>query len=430
MEKSFIVQSVAVKIFTSIKNPETRECRCLFNDKINREGIMVVLTSSYQIITKTLLPFILLIAINPSHANQVIINEEIIINSERIYDQESLTLGEKGRFIIDENGLLIIKNSSINITISQYNSFFILAKAGKLILENCTLHVKTINIPVDSENAASCYLIRASKGRLLVNNNQFETESIHTIGFIKSGNWDDLAQTDHNTISNNIIHNFHGGVYLLNATDSLIKNNLFRFNSFGNIAILLGKNITIENNKILFPGRFSVGDGITLVSSMDIIIKNNQISNGSCYGIQIIGGGNIAIGDNTIVDGATYAIYISSNYQKLQINKKELTQFKLDNPLIINSDITISNNYLGQNRYAIAGDEVSNLTVNNNYIIQKFDDSYLRAFFTNNDILFKSLTNLIWENNFYKEAFTQVNGKNLDITKRLYEYPKHGGVII
>lgn len=218
-------------------------------------------------------------------------------------------------------------------------------------------------------------------------------------------------------------------MYLLNATDSLIKNNLFKFNSFGNIAIS-GKNITIENNKILFPGRFSVGDGVTLFSSKDIVIKNNHISNGSCYGIQIIGGEDITIEDNTIVDGVTYAIYISSGYQALKTSKKELTQVKLDHPLIINSDITIVNNYLGQNRWAIAGDEVSNLTVNNNYVIQKFDDSYSRAFFTNNDILFKSLTNLIWENNFYKEAFTQVNGKNLDITKRLYEYPKHGGVVI
>ena len=348
------------------------------------------MTSIRYIFTKNRMFFIMLmftIFINDSHTNQVIIKNEQLINSERIYDNQSLLLLEGGRFIIDEDGLLIIKNSHIDITVSQSNSFFVLAKAGKLILENSDIQVRTQSIPANSQQSAAYYLIRSKNGTLIINKNKFKSESIHTIGLMEAREELSLSseiESTHYVISSNTIQNFHGGIYFIKTATGLIENNSFEFTSFGNIVILGSNNFTIRNNKILFPGRFSVGDGITLASSKNITIENNQISNGSCYGIQLIGCQDIKITNNTIVDGITYAVYISSTAQELQIDKKQQAQFIIDNPLIVNSNIVIDHNYLGQNRYAIAGDEVSYLNVQNNHIVQKFNRDDLRAFWTNN----------------------------------------------
>lgn len=370
-----------------------------------------------------------LVMINHSHANEVILNSELIITTEKIYDQQSLIVHEHGRFVIEGNGLLVIKNSRVDVTLSQANPFFILAKQGKLILENSTFRVRTTNIPGRQRQEATAYLVSAKKAQLQVSNNQFYAESIHTVGLIKIGDWDGKVHSQDHMINNNYINNFHGGLYLFNVSNSTISHNMFKFNSLGSINVS-GEHVSVDNNRILFSGRFDIGDGILVLPSKNIKIEHNQISNGSCYGMQVIGGEYVEINDNTIVDGITYAIYISSDFNKLNLSQQQIAMLELTNAPVRNEHIIIANNYLGQNRYALAGDEVSNLKAHDNYIVQRFDDAATRTFFTNNDILFKRLINLTWKNNFYKEAFTQVNGDNLDITKRLYVYPTRGGVII
>jgi hypothetical protein len=95
-----------------------------------------------------------------------------------------------------------------------------------------------------------------------------------------------------------------------------------------------------------------------------------------------------------------------------------------------NTNITVTNNYLSQNRYGFAAQGVDSLFVANNFFIQAFDNSQDRIFWTNNANLIVDVTSLTWTNNFYKEAYSQdVPGDNSK-SNALVVFPTTGGVLL
>ena len=66
---------------------------------------------------------------------------------------------------------------------------------------------------------------------------------------------------------------------------------------------------------------------------------------------------------------------------------------------VVNGNITITNNYISQNRYGFAADNVDGLKVRNNVFIQRFNDKQTRKFWTNNDILIQNTKRINWGKN-------------------------------
>jgi hypothetical protein len=62
--------------------------------------------------------------------------------------------------------------------------------------------------------------------------------------------------------------------------------------------------------------------------------------------------------------------------------------------------------------------------------IQRFTDTSLRQFWTNNDNILPNVNSLTWVDNLYKEAFTQVNGGDNTSSLTFVTFPAHGGVYI
>lgn len=210
-------------------------------------------------------------------------------------------------------------------------------------------------------------------------------------------------------ITDNFIDNLHGGILLRNTHHALIRNNRFQRTSSSNIFIIEGTDTLIEKNTILFAGNNNVGDSIDVVNSDHINLFQNYIASDSCYSIVISGSKNIIIHQNKILGGITYAIYLTP---------------------ALNTNVTVTNNYFLQNRYGLAGKSIDGLIVKNNLFVQRFRDNASRQFWTNNDLLFRDTANLTWQNNFYKEAYSQdMNGNNKQASK-LVEFPLHGGVVL
>jgi hypothetical protein len=105
-----------------------------------------------------------------------------------------------------------------------------------------------------------------------------------------------------------------------------------------------------------------------------------------------------------------------------------LAKHKMRNSLT--STITVSNNFMSQNRYGLAGMDISGLTVINNTFIQRFSDDASRKFWTDNNILLKNVTGLSWSNNIYKEAYAQIIGANDPNTDMIVPFPVSGGITL
>jgi len=362
------------------------------------------------------------------YSNPIVIEGNHIINSTVIYDDVDLdmSINTGGRFTINDFGHLTIKNSRIKVIISPKNPFFIYMENGNLNLENSTIQVISKDIPARPRVIAFYNLINNVKGNLFITNNIFNVNLTYTVGLIKSSI---DFNTQNHIVKKNTITNFHGGITLLNTNKSHIEDNILRQVSYGAIFVS-GQDLNILNNNIFFPGNFDVGDGILLINSKNVLISENKIFNSSCYGIQIINSSEIKLMSNTIVDGITYAIYLSSDLKNAVISKVLKEKFLLSMKNTLNNKITIAYNYLSQNRYGITAQNSSELSVHDNFFIQRFDDAYTRKFWTDNTILLENTTNLIWFNNLYKEAYSQVNGDtNLDNNKFVV-FPKMGGVIL
>ncbi len=362
--------------------------------------------------------------INHAFANVVITGNQNI-NTATTYNNTTLDMSN-GRFTINTGGTLTIQNSTINVTISPSNPFFTAMTNGSLVMNNNIVNV-TVSGITPNPNSQSLYpIMPIQQGSVNLNGNTFTTDTDFTVSLLQTN----VPATTNFSITNNTIKHFHGGLYLNNSSNATVSGNTFWNVSFSNI-YNSGQLNNFNNNIFYFPGNLRLGDAIDLINATGVNIQNNIISSSSNYGIYIMGGQNISIDNNKIVDGLSYGISIpTSSLQK--VNNKSLAQLlsKKKLTLLSNSNIVINNNYISLNRYGLSGGVINQLIVTGNTFIQRFSDSSIRQYWTNNDILLPSASNVTWANNLYKEAFTQdVPGDNSNALS-FVTFPQHGGVFI
>jgi len=367
--------------------------------------------------------FFLLFFIHHGYAETLIINGATKINTHIVYQNVILDMSN-GYFIIAPDGYLEIKDSQIKGTMFPDN-FYLFDIEGNLRFENNILHLNSENILPKPNNISNYFLFHVTRGIAKIVNNQFFMETPYTVGFFLT---DEKYKTTH-LFDHNLIFQFHGGIFLANSDNTIIKNNIFTKVSLSNILNIKCHNNVLEKNKILFSGYHTVGDAIDIFQSDTINIKNNFIASDYCYSIVISDSKNLLIDQNQILDGITYGISIepfSNVYNRFGdlFNRWDVPYENINQ----NENIKIQNNYLAQNRYGLTATNVTGLTVVNNVFIQKFENTSDRKFWTNNEILLNNVTRLLWENNKYKEAFSQdISDSNKDAFQ-LVLFPSIGGV--
>jgi len=358
----------------------------------------------------------------------IIINGNHNINTPTTYSNVTLDMSN-GRFTVNTGGALNIQNSTINVTISPTNPFFTTLTNGSLMMHNNTVNVSVNGIASNPNTPSMNPLINIQQGTVDLSGNNFAVSTPFTVSALQTQN----TTTSGFNIVNNTFSQFHGGLYLNNSNSATVTGNMFTSVSFASIWHS-GNLSTFNKNIILFPGNLNTGDAIDIVNANADNINNNTISSGVNYGIFVMGGQNISIDNNQISDGLSYGIFIQTPSSLMAEKHKYLSKllFKPNVKIhfISNKNISITNNYLTQNRYGLAGGVVDQLIVTGNTFIQRFSDSSVRQYWTNNDILLPFASNLIWVNNFYKEAFAQdMPGDNTKCLE-FVTFPAHGGVFI
>ena len=154
------------------------------------------------------------------------------------------------------------------------------------------------------------------------------------------------------------------------------------------------------------------------------------MASGSWYLLVIAGSSNIEITNNHFTGGITYGIFITPTIKVINEYYEFLNQL-LKNPLTvenISQNIKVERNYLSLNRFGLAATKVNDLNVKNNFFIQKFSNAKNRMHWTDNKILIRDGTQVIWENNLYKEAYDQSNLSTPYLEKKFVPFPEIGGV--
>jgi hypothetical protein len=358
----------------------------------------------------------------------VTIAPNTVIDTSTSYTNTSLDM-TNGNFIVKKGATLTIENCNITGTISPNNPNLIAVQLGSLNLSNNQINITATMIPPTPTVEASFYAMRLERASANLTGNTISVDQQYSVGLLTSSV---ILPSKNIVISGNTINNFHGVFYLLNATNSIMENNTLKMNSAGHF-VIVGSQAQIKNNSIYFAGLNQLGDAVDVINSDDVTISGNTIYTPTSEGIGIALSDNVVIDNNVITGGNAYGIYIYSN-NELRNGKNSIGQIyhKLDKKLLkfaMTSHITISNNFLSQNRYAIAGSNINTLSATGNYFSQRFPTATARQFWTDNNILLKNVTSLTWTNNFYKEAFTQVNGEdngNVDFIP----FPESGGVVL
>jgi len=350
-----------------------------------------------------------------------------VITTPTVYSNATLDLSH-GAFLITKNATLTIVNSSIKGTLSPENPRLFTVSDGGLTLSDSHIDVTSENISPSPRTPPQYSVISVLRGQLSLSDNEFSTNRLFTAGLLVTGS----SPTSGMNIIRNVITNFHGGILLMNSSNDIISDNTFSNVSSGNIYIRYGHNIALSKNTILFSGNNDVGDSFDIIDSDSINITDNHIFSGTCYSIFIMRSRNIFIGQNSVSGGITYAVFISDSPNLDNLQKTYLLGMERLFPGAPasqgNRNITITQNYLSQNRFGLAATSVHSLTVTDNQFIQRFDDAQSRKFWTNNDVLLKNILNLKWKDNLYKEAFTQdATGSNHD-SFTFIPYPEHNGI--
>lgn len=364
---------------------------------------------------------------NLCSAKTITIKDRIIIDKPTKFSNVTLNLTHNGGFTIQKNGSLDIENSNVDVIVSPTMPNFIHLSGGDLTLKNNIIRVTTNDINPTPQTQSLFQLLLIDQGTLSVTGNDASVDTPFTVGFLLTNQ---NFTTDGFNITNNIFKKFHGGLYLIHSNHAQVSNNTFANVSFANIFNMSNNNI-FKNNIFSFPGSFNPGDTIDVFNSNDITIDGNFIESASSTGIVIIGSQNILIDNNRINDGLSYAIALETTAGYTTRNKylsQLLRKYKVKT--IGNSNITITNNSISQNRFGLSAEDGDNLIVKNNIFIQKFSDSATRQFWTNNDILLAEATNITWIDNLYKEAFTQENQGDNSQSLLFVSFPAHGGVIL
>ncbi len=362
-------------------------------------------------------------------AKTIVLNGKTIINQPTSYENVDLDLSN-GYFHIIDNATLKIKNSEIKGTISASNPYFINVSNGNVILENNIFNVQTRDIESTPKKSPYYKVIHVKQGKLSMIGNDFSIDKPFTVALLMT----ERIPTSDFIIKNNKVYNFHGGFMLSNTSNAFVAGNLLSNVSVTNLFTLNGHENTFTNNIILFSGNNNIGNGVDIIDSDNVLLNKNYISFGSCYSVVILRSRNILIDNNRIIGGITHAIYITSTIGLTDsFNTPFIVLDYEDNKkpeTYQNKNITITNNYFGQNRFGIAAINVNNLYVKGNVFIQRFTNNNSRQFWTNTDNLFNDVINLTWENNIYKEAFVQSIKESNNISLKYVSYPSRGGVIL
>lgn len=370
--------------------------------------------------------FSLLLISNSVFAGVIKIEPNTVVSSAVKYHNVTLDMS-KGSFIIQDNGSLTIKNSVINGTLSLQNPLLINVANGNLDLDNTQVNIQTKNLPQHPQTQSLQNMIQVGQGSVVLHNNTFSIDNPFTAGLlITSAN---IPTTGFN-ITGNTFNRFHGVLYLITSDNSVITGNTFNQNSYGHI-VIFGNQSLIDSNSIYFSGNYNQGNSIDIVDSNNITIKNNFLFTPTCHGIYVINSSNMVINHNRITGGITYAMNLFTNPESMKEHDNYLLPFRNIKALnhVGSTNISVTHNYMSQNRYGIAATDISNLTINDNTFIQRFSDDASRQFWTNNNVLLQNVSNLTWGNNLYKEAYTQeINGDNSK-SSQFVPYPQSGGVV-
>lgn len=379
-----------------------------------------------------LIGILLLSVTKMAYAETIVIYPNTVVSFSKTYTNVTLDLS-KGSFIIKNNAKLTIKNCNIIGTLSIDNPILFNVDTGTLDISNTQANITTLNLPEHPTTQSLQYVITMNQGKLYLNSNTFKIDKSFTAGFaITNAN----IPTTGFQITNNIFEKFHGVLYLLASDNALISDNMFGNNSYGHI-VLISNNSSILRNTIAFSGNDHLGNSMDIIDSSSINIRDNLLLTPTCHGIYVLNSHNLLIDSNRIFGGITYAMNIYT-YAETPSNeniktdndyiKVLLSTYKLKNT--ISNNITITNNFMSQNRYGIAASDVDGLVVSNNYFIQRFTDSDSRKFWTDNSNLLKNVTNLTWSNNLYKEAYTQAISGDNSQSNKFVVFPQTGGVVL
>lgn len=361
---------------------------------------------------------------NICHAQTIIIHPNTVISHSKTYNNAVLDM-TNGSFIVTNNATLTLNNSVVTGHISNNNPTLITVDKGSLSINNTQMNVKAIGIQPHATTQSLHYVIQMAAGNLTLTNNKFQIDEAFTVGFLMTS---PSIPTTGFKIINNKFEKFHGVLYLISTDNAQVSGNTLTRNSYGNI-VMIGSNSTIIGNTIYFSGSNRLGDGIDVIDSNDIIIRKNFIYTPTCRGIYLFNSRNITVDQNKIFGGITYAMNIVS-FPETVTSDNQIAEIIKNHPMknLTSANITITNNFMSQNRYGIAANDTDQLTVNNNIFIQRFDDNDARKFWTDNSVLLKNITNLIWTNNIYKEAYTQEDGGDNSKSEQFVIFPQTGGV--
>jgi len=367
-------------------------------------------------------------------ATTVIIKPNTAISASKKYSGVTLDM-TSGSFNVTNGAILTLENCQVTGTLSNDNPVLFNIENGQLQMQNNTVSVRTFGLDPHPLTQSLQYVVQVNMGSVNLNGNRFSIDQPFTAGMLVTTS---PTPTTGLAIVSNKFDGFHGVLYLINSSDAVVTDNVLTKNSFGNI-VLLGDNGQILRNTIAFSGNNHLGNSMDIFNSDGVVISNNILLTPTCHGIYILNSHHLQISDNRIMGGITYAMNIltypetmkgRSSGQKMDSYVKDLMQTMPTKTVAqtVSSDIVIQNNYMGQNRFGIAANDVDGLTVSSNYFVQRFADAASRQFWTDNSVLLQDVTNLSWTSNLYREAFSQdMNGDNSK-SLQFVSFPETGGV--
>lgn len=371
----------------------------------------------------------LLITASQGFAEQVIVvAPNTVISHNTTYNNATLDMNG-GNFIVTNNATLTISNSVINGTLSKKNPLLINVDAGNLKLLNNQGHIKVSNVLPHPTTQSLQYVVQLGTASAVLNGNSFDMDKPYASGFLITTA---SIPTSGINISGNKFMGFHGVLYLVGTDGAVVENNKLIKNSYGNI-VIIGSNGKVVGNTIAFSGVNRLGNSVDVIDSNDVLVSKNTLLTPTCHGFYIFNSRNVTVDNNKIFGGITYGMNVLTYPEKIDGDDKIYLKHLLANRSLKNTmsqNITITNNLMAQNRYGIAGSDVQGLNVKNNVFIQRFDDHFARKFWTNNAILLQNVSSLSWDNNVYKEAFSQIVDGNNSNAFHTVPFPVTGGVTL
>ncbi len=375
---------------------------------------------------------LLLLVSHVSFAQPIVIPPNTVISHSKTYDNVTLDM-TNGSFIIKNNATLTINNSIINGNLSKKNPILITVENGNLQVANSQAIIKAIDVTPHPLTQSLYYMIQVAMGGLTMTGNSFQIDQPFAAGLLITTS---SIPTSGFKILNNKFERFHGVLYLISTDNALVSKNTFMKNTYGNM-VIIGSNSQITQNTIYFSGNNRLGNSIDVIDSNNINVSQNLLFTPTCHGIYVFNSTNVVVDSNRVSGGITYAVNVFTHPETLAGNQKLTSDdsdylksimgtYKMKN--VTSANITITNNYMSQNRYGIAASDVSGLNISNNISIQRFVDNDARQFWTNNNILLQNVTGLTWSNNLYKEAFTQEEGGDNSKSLSFIAFPQTGGV--